>query len=334
MIASYYYIEYTTMELFASSLTAKTKIRGVLEILSSASEYSRMTIRQSEEQQLKKLAKHLPNPIPANAKFEDSSTKTLILLQAYFSQIPLSSELAADQTEILMESLKLLQSMVDVTSSQGWLKPALAAMEASQMMVQGIWDKDPILLQIPHFTNDLVTKLNSLESPVDSVFKILEMEDDDREALLVFPPDQLSDIALFCNSYPNIELAYELVRGSEEEDIVAGDTVQLKVKLARDVDEDEDDEEAINALGRVVCPRYPNKEKREGWWLVVGDPHSNSLLSVKRIALVKTTTVKMEFTAPETAGDYCLRLFLMCDSYLGCDQEYDIPINVVPGEDD
>src|SRR5690606_20416140 len=38
MVASYYYIKYTTIELFSSSLTANTKLRGLIEILSAASE--------------------------------------------------------------------------------------------------------------------------------------------------------------------------------------------------------------------------------------------------------------------------------------------------------
>ena len=31
-------------------------------------------------------------------------------------------------------------------------------------------------------------------------------------------------------------------------------------------------------------------------------------------------------------GAYKLKLYFMCDSYLGCDQEYDIPIKVAAGK--
>ena len=37
--------------------------------------------------------------------------------------------------------------------------------------------------------------------------------------------------------------------------------------------------------------------------------------------------VKLEFTAPEP-GEYAYKLYLMSDSYLGCDQEYDLPLKV------
>ena len=38
--------------------------------------------------------------------------------------------------------------------------------------------------------------------------------------------------------------------------------------------------------------------------------------------------------APEEPGDYNLTLFCMSDSYLGCDQEYSVPISVAVGESD
>ena len=45
MIAAYYYIAYTTIELLSSSLTAKTKLKGLLEILTSASEFDDLPMR-------------------------------------------------------------------------------------------------------------------------------------------------------------------------------------------------------------------------------------------------------------------------------------------------
>ena len=42
----------------------------------------------------------------------------------------------------------------------------------------------------------------------------------------------------------------------------------------------------------------------------------------------------LEFMAPEEPGDYNLTLFCMSDSYLGCDQEYSVPISVAVGDSD
>ena len=289
MIASYYYIEYTTIELFASSVTAKTKVKGVVEILAASSEFAHLTIRQGEEQQLQRVSRHLPHQVPEQVKWEDPSTKALVLLQAHFSRFTLSNDLASDLDVILADSSKLLQALVDVVSSHGWLRPALAVMEVAQMAVQGMWEKDDVLLQVPHFDARIVAELRALPQPVESVFDVLDMDEEVRNKVLQMTPAKLSDVALFCNAYPNIDVQYELL--GAQGDVPAGETVTMKVKLSRETGDDEEEEEVdTSALGVVVCPRFP-VPKREGWWLVIGDTNSNGLLSIKRVALAQNTTV-------------------------------------------
>jgi pre-mRNA-splicing helicase BRR2 len=226
----------------------------------------------------------------------------------------------------------LVQAIVDVISSNGWLKPALAAMELSQMITQGLWNKDNVLKQIPHFTDAIIRRCMDYqgEEPIESVFDILTLEDDVRNDLLQLPDDKMADVAVFCNSYPNIEVSYKI---QDEEDVTTGDPVQIVVELEREVDEDEMTEDEMADLGKVAAPLYPF-EKKEGWWVVVGDTSSNTLHALKRVNLVQKQKVVLEFIAPDEAGDYNLTLFCMSDSYLGCDQEYSINISVAQGEDD
>uniref|UniRef100_A0A8C7QQ96 U5 small nuclear ribonucleoprotein 200 kDa helicase n=1 Tax=Oncorhynchus mykiss TaxID=8022 RepID=A0A8C7QQ96_ONCMY len=49
-------------------------------------------------------------------------------------------------------AVRLIQACVDVLSSNGWLSPALAAMELAQMVTQAMWSKDSYLKQLPYFT--------------------------------------------------------------------------------------------------------------------------------------------------------------------------------------
>ena len=233
LISSYYYIQYTTIEIFASSLTEKTKIKGLIEILANSSEYSNLPIRQNENNKLLKIMNNLPSQNNNNNNnnnndgndnsgfssssldFEDPSTKTLILLQNYFSRLPLLSiDLINDTKIILQSSIKLIQALVDVISSYGWLKTVLSAMELSQMIVQGVYNKSPKniyshLLQIPHFTDQIAKKCFEFTPPVVNVFDLLELEDDQRIDLLKdLNEEKLSDVAVFCNSYPNLELSF------------------------------------------------------------------------------------------------------------------------------
>ena len=47
---------------------------------------------------------------------------------------------------------------MDVLSSNGWLSPALTAMELAQMLTQAMWSKDSFLKQLPHFTTDVIKR--------------------------------------------------------------------------------------------------------------------------------------------------------------------------------
>ena len=71
--------------------------------------------------------------------------------------------------------------------------------------------------------------------------------------------------------------------------------------------------------GSAPTRRFPGR-KDENWWLVVGNPKSNTLLAIKRQALQKKGRAKLEITAPATPGTHHLTLYFMCDSYMGCDQ--------------
>ncbi|KAG7597779.1 Helicase C-terminal [Arabidopsis suecica] len=317
MIASYYYISYTTIERFSSLLSSKTKMKGLLEILTSASEYDMIPIRPGEEDTVRRLINHQRFSFE-NPKCTDPHVKANALLQAHFSRQNIGGNLAMDQRDVLLSATRLLQAMVDVISSNGWLNLALLAMEVSQMVTQGMWERDSMLLQLPHFTKDLAKRCQ--ENPgknIETVFDLVEMEDEERQELLKMSDAQLLDIARFCNRFPNIDLTYEIV-GSEE--VNPGKEVTLQVMLERDM-------EGRTEVGPVDSLRYP-KTKEEGWWLVVGDTKTNQLLAIKRVSLQRKAKVKLDFTVPSEPGEKSYTLYFMCDSYLGCDQEYSFSVDV------
>nr|KAG5691791.1 hypothetical protein BaRGS_003187 [Batillaria attramentaria] len=315
MIAAYYYINYTTIELFSMSLNNKTKIKGLLEIVANAAEYENLPIRHGETEILRQLAARLPNK-PTEPKFNNPHTKTNLLLQAHLSRMQLSAELQSDTEDILSKAVRLIQACVDVLSSNGWLSPALAAMELAQMVTQAMWNKDSYLKQLPHFTQEIVKRCQ--EKNLETIFDVMEMEDDDRNSLLQLTEAQMADVARFCNRYPNIELTYEV---QDKESIRSGSTVNVVVTLER---EDE-------VTGPVIAPFFPQK-REEGWWVVIGDPKNNSLLSIKRLSLQQKAKVKLDFLAP-SAGRHSYTVYFMSDSYMGCDQEYKIGIDVKEGGD-
>uniref|UniRef100_A0A8C3K8H2 Activating signal cointegrator 1 complex subunit 3 n=1 Tax=Calidris pygmaea TaxID=425635 RepID=A0A8C3K8H2_9CHAR len=301
MIAAYYYINYTTIELFSMSLNAKTKVRGLIEIISNAAEYENIPIRHHEDNLLRQLAQKVPHKL-TNPKFNDPHVKTNLLLQAHLSRMQLSAELQSDTEEIL--------SKVGVETGATTLLP-LHGQGKSSWKRHGRWPCPPP-------TRSPGLKMSPLQG-VESVFDIMEMEDEERNALLQLSDAQIADVARFCNRYPNIELSYEVV---EKESIRSGGPVVVLVQLER--------EEEVT--GPVIAPLFPQK-REEGWWVVIGDSKSNSLISIKRLTLQQKAKVKLDFVAPAT-GTHNYTLYFMSDAYMGCDQEYKFSVDVKEAESD
>ncbi|CAB3405618.1 unnamed protein product [Caenorhabditis bovis] len=313
MIAAYYYISYTTIELFSMSLQSKTKMRALVEIISNASEFSNVPMRHKEDIVLKQLADRLPGQLK-NQKFTDPHVKVNLLIHAHLSRIKLTAELNKDTELIVLKAIRLVQACVDVLSSNGWLSPAIHAMELSQMLTQAMYSNEPYLKQLPHCTQSLLDRAK--EKKVESVFELLELENDDRMEILGMEGAQLADVAKFCNNYPSIEVEHEL----ESSAVAVNDSVVVNVSMERDND--------IDGLAPpVVAPLFPQKRKEEGWWLVIGDVESNTLHSIKRLIINEKAAMKMDFTASKP-GKHTYKLYFISDSYLGADQEFDFTFKV------
>ncbi|OXB61302.1 hypothetical protein ASZ78_014339, partial [Callipepla squamata] len=81
---------------------------------------------------------------------------------------------------------------------------------------------------------------------------------------------------------------------------------------------------------KAVAPRFP-KVKDEGWFLILGEVDKKELIALKRTGYVRNrNTVSVAFYTPETPGKCIYTLYLMSDSYLGMDQQYDIYLNIIP----
>ena len=142
-----------TVEVYTLSLKERTKLKGLLEVVSSSAEFESVPIRRHEDVLLRRIYERVPVKLD-RADYDAPHFKTFLLLQAHFSRIQLPADLAADQVLILEKVLNLLSACVDVMSSNGWLN-ALSAMDLSQMCVQAMWETGSPLKQIAHFEPDV-----------------------------------------------------------------------------------------------------------------------------------------------------------------------------------
>lgn len=306
VISNYYNVDYATMEVF-NNLNENMRLKKILEFLSLAAEFDSLPIRSGESNLLFKLYNGVPLKWTLDVDFESPKFKTFILLQAYFSGFHLNADLKKDLEYILPTANRLLNAIVDILSSHGHLN-ALVAMDLCQMISQGIWNTDNVLKQIPHFNDELIAKCKTYN--VDTIYDLMELEDKDREDLLSeLNQQEIIKVAEFVNKYPNLEVAYKI-----EGDVVAGESKTIEIEISRD-EEVEDLSIASNA--------FP-KKKFESWWIVMGNPKTNELYSIKKLAITKENqTIKLNFAIPE-AGEHDLYIWCICDSYLEADKQIEI----------
>lgn len=120
-------------------------------------------------------------------------------------------------------------------------------------------------------------------------------------------------------------MSHELVKG----EYTAGAPIFIKVALSRDVDDDAEDSD--DTAQTVVAPFYPTS-KIANWWLVVGEPSTRQLCVIKKVTVGKSLNVKLEFTLPK--GKHALKLYVICDSYVGADHDIGVgEVEVAEGED-
>ncbi|KAF9011604.1 Sec63-domain-containing protein [Hymenopellis radicata] len=154
-----------------------------MKSVSSSAEFEVVPIRRHEDVILRRLYDRLPVKIdqPISVGF--------------------NCRRIADQKLILEKVLNLLSACVDVMSSNAWLS-ALGAMDLAQMYSPR--------RQVPHLEPEVIKRCTA--AGIESVYDIMEMEDDKRTELLQMSTAQMQDVAAFVNSYPTLDVSYELVK--------------------------------------------------------------------------------------------------------------------------
>lgn len=310
MIASHYNVSFASMKILGE-LSGRSRLRNIIEAVTSASEFDTLPVRPEDETSLAKVMTKVPLKVASDSDLESPHVKAFLLLQAHLSRIQLPADLASDQQIVLSKILSLVYASTDTLSSEGHLS-ALQAMDLSQMVVQGMWNRDSPLLQIPHVTPQMLQRCKKHE--VETVYDIMSLEDDDRDDVLQLEGDDLQDVAEFVNKYPNVDVLYEI---DLEEPFKANEPKTITVTIERDEEMDD----------LAAASPFPFA-KTEGWWVVIGDAELRQLYAIKKTQVAaETQLVSLEVTLP-SAGHHNLTVWCMCDSYVDADKEMEVEVDV------
>ncbi|GME70575.1 unnamed protein product [Ambrosiozyma monospora] len=313
-IAAYYGVSFITIQGFMESITSKTRMKRLLEIISSAYELEAIPIRNHEDQLLSRIYNGLPVKFSSHTNFESPAFKCFVLLQAHFSRLNLPPDLNNDLKFILSKIMKLVYAMIDVISSEGFLN-VIDAMDLSQMIVQGMWSSESPLKQIPYFDEDILSKCDELK--LETVYDFIAV--DDKESIIDdLTEKQQNKAADFVNNYPNLELSYEL---NLDEPLVENEPKDIVINIERDEELDSP---------YVTSVSFPFN-KSENWWIIVGDQNAKQLYAIKKLTVAKLSQqVKLTFTVPDS-GVHDITVWCICDSYIDADKQIIIKgVNVAP----
>eukprot|EP00898_Chlorokybus_atmophyticus_P000832 jgi/Chlat1/174/Chrsp1S03247 len=312
-IASYYYLDYTTVALFSANIKKNSSTPVLLNVLCNAAEFDELPVRHNEDKLNLDLCPKVKLKVDTKT-VDDPHTKTNLLLQCHFSRLPLPmTDYVTDTKSVLDQSIRILQAMVDVAAESGWLSTALNTMRLVQMVIQGRWDTDSPFMCLPHvspsasetLTRNGVASLRALSSLPRNQLQLLL-----REAV---GGPQASDVMQVVSRLPRLHALCEHSESSSPTDSI------LEIHLRREGNAPR----ASGAIApRAYAPQFP-KLKEEGWWLVVGDVSRDELLALKRVSFGGETKLQLGYE-PVDLND---RLVLYCisDSYIGLDVEVDVP---------
>lgn len=160
LVAVFYSLAYTTVELFNKLLTPTSQHKALLTAICAATEIEdTVQIRIGEESALKTLYERMQlASADSKPSFSDPHLKALVLLSAHIRREQLTTDLQNDLSSLLVQAERFVQGLVDVVCSKGHLTPAIAAMECSQMIVQSTLTNRSSLLQLPNVNDAFVAR--------------------------------------------------------------------------------------------------------------------------------------------------------------------------------
>ncbi|XP_043197892.1 activating signal cointegrator 1 complex subunit 3-like [Amphibalanus amphitrite] len=348
-IGSFYYLNHRTMELFSERLGADTSDHDLLKLVSDAYEYDEIPVRHNEDITNGELAAQCPVPVDKYS-YDSPHVKTHLLFQAHFSRLRLPiADYVTDQKSVLDQAIRVCQALLDLVAESGWLATTIRAVQLQQQLIQARWVTDSPLLTLPHLESGQLRLLGRL----DCLPRLVEAAGGggDRKAFSAVQERlaqhmdgwQLQEMNDALRRLPRMRLSvavegwWEASASAERRPIACRQQPAQPTWLDLHADQEYTLQVELRRLnpppkeGRALAhaPCFP-KPKDEGWVLVLGEADSGELLALKRVGAGRgRCAAPLAFRTPAETGRHIYTLYLLSDSYLGLDQQYDLWLNVV-----
>ncbi|XP_063379753.1 activating signal cointegrator 1 complex subunit 3 [Cydia fagiglandana] len=342
-IASYYYLSHKTMAHFSQSLHGDLDFDMLLRVLSDCEEYATLPVRHNEDVLNGELSQQCRLPVDP-LSLDSSNVKAFLLLQAHMSRLTLpNTDYLTDTKSVLDQTIRILQAMIDTSAENGWLSACLSCQMLMQCIVQARWPSNSPLTTLPHVESHHLYMFTNMSSdarrPCNTLNGLKHASIKSYETLAKplrreFEENQIEQIHRAICDLPTLDLKLA-VRGlwfdaDGEQDkflrqppardhwipLHAEQEYTLMVEMQR----------RGGNPNNVLCPRFP-RGKNEGWFLTLGTIEHGELHALKRVPA--RGNAQITFYTPNYRGRIIYTVYLMSDSYMGLDQQYDLQFEII-----
>ncbi|KAL0868583.1 hypothetical protein ABMA27_008049 [Loxostege sticticalis] len=342
-IASYYYLSHKTMAHFAANLQGHLNIDALLRVLADAEEYATLPVRHNEDLLNGELSQQCRLPVDA-LSLDSSNVKAFLLLQAHMTRLPLpNTDYLTDTKSVLDQTIRILQAMIDTSAENGWLSVCLSCQMLMQSIVQARWPHESPLTTLPHVdsqhlymfsqmakeNNKPCTMLNGLKVACGRNYELLA-----KYMRREFEENQIEQIHRAICDLPTLDIKL-YVRGlwfdcDHEQDKRIAQPPSRDMWLPLHADQEYTLVLEMQRRGgnpnTVLCPRFP-RGKNEGWFATLGTVEHGELHALKRVPA--KGSAQITFYTPSQRGRIIYTIYVLSDSYMGLDQQYDLQFEIM-----
>jgi activating signal cointegrator complex subunit 3 len=337
VITSYYYLSYTSAGVFADRLQLSTflhpSVEDMCRLLCDSPEFAEVPVRHNEDELNEKFSQKLPWD-SKGSDFSSPHVKSLLLLQARLARAPVPiTDYVNDTKSVLDQSLRVLNSLVDVAADFGKLRAAFSAMLLTQCLVQAQLPDQSEITQLPHIEDTHAATLSGIlgfrSDKDDEKMRLSTLaghsDEEIKKALtsqtVRLSNSQASDVLKVLHSLPWLQVTWTARQGSATLASKSTSTEIINVQTSSDTIDVEIEIQAPTAqvVGRNAwAPRF--RQKTYSWWIIISNSINDELLAIKRISQHSgQARHNLSVDSPTSVGSHEWEISVISDTLRGLD---------------
>lgn len=302
-IAARYYLRHQTVEVFNEKFNPRMKNADIFAMLSQATEFAQIQIRDNEVDELTNIMNSDNCPMEVNGGATSAQGKVNILLQAYISKVFIEDfALVSDSAYVAQNAGRIIRALLEIALSRNWANCALLLIDLSKAIEKRMWPYDHPLGQLNTLQRDTLYNLRRWADDTE-IQELREMEPKELGELVHLNPIHGAALRNAALMFPTIGVSYALRP-------LAHDLLQISV---------------------TVEPQFTWNTKVSGssepFYVWVQDEEGLHILQWRSILLRQTSTaIDIDFVIPWSGEHQSLSIVTASDRWLGSDSQTSVSL--------